>query len=80
MTFKQIYKLMIAHLVASDIFWINSFTPSTTGTVLSDKKGPGQLIFGNMVDYKRFSASSQENMSRRINNMNPETRFLSTGL
>ena len=43
---------MIVHLVASTIFWINAFTPSTPGAGLSDKKGPGQIILGNMVHYK----------------------------
>ena len=29
------------------------FLQSTPGAGLSDTKGPGQLILGNMVDYKR---------------------------
>ena len=44
---------MIVHLVASAIFWVNAFPPSTTGAVLSDKKGPVQLILGNTVNYKK---------------------------
>ena len=52
--FKRISKIMIVHLVASAIFWINTFTPSTPGSGLSDTKGPGQLILGNTVDYKNI--------------------------
>ena len=51
--FKRISKLMIVHLVASAIFWINAFPPSTPGAGLSDTKGPRQLILGNTVDYKK---------------------------
>ena len=45
---------MILRLVASDFFWINTFTPSTPGAGLPDTKGPGKLILGNTVDYKKF--------------------------
>ena len=45
---------MIVHLVASTIFWLNAFPPSTPGAGLSDTKGPGQLILGNTVNYKTF--------------------------
>ena len=45
---------MIVHLVASVIFWINAFPPSTPGALLSDIKVHGQLILGNKVDYKKF--------------------------
>ena len=41
---------MIVHLVASSIFWLNAFTPSTTGAGLSDTKSTGQLILGNTVN------------------------------
>ena len=44
---------MIVHIFASAIFWINAFTPSTPGAGLSDKKGPGKLILGKTVDYKK---------------------------
>ena len=44
---------MIVHLVASAIFWINTFPPSTPGAGLSVTKVPGQLILGNTVDYKK---------------------------
>ena len=44
---------MIVHLVASAIFWLNVFPPSAPGSRLSEKKGPGQLILGNTVDYKK---------------------------
>ena len=52
--FKRISKLMIVHLVASTIFWLNSFPPSTPGAGLSYTKGPGQLVLGNTVNYKKF--------------------------
>ena len=41
---------MIVHLVASAIFCLDAFTPSTPGAGLSDTKGLGQLILGNTVD------------------------------
>ena len=44
---------MIVHIIASTIFCINEFPPSTPGAVLSDTKVPGQLILGNTVDYKK---------------------------
>ena len=52
MPFKRISKLMIVHIVASAIFCINAFPPSTPGAGLSDTKVLGQLILGNTVDYK----------------------------
>ena len=50
---KQVSKIMIVHLVASDIFWINAFPPSTSGAGLSDTKGPGQLVLGTMINFKK---------------------------
>ena len=44
---------MIVHLVTYDIFWRNAFPPSKPGAGMSDKKGPGQLILGKTVDYKK---------------------------
>ena len=44
---------MIVNLVAYSIFWINKFPPSTPGAELSDTKGPGQLILGNTVVFKK---------------------------
>ena len=52
MPFKRISNLIIVHLVASSIFWLNEFPPSTPGSGLSDTKGPVQIILGNTVDYK----------------------------
>ena len=46
--------IMIVNLVASAIFWLNAFPPSTRGAGLSYTKGPGQLILVNTVDYKKF--------------------------
>ena len=53
MPFKQISKIMIVHLVASAVLWLDAFPPSTPGAGLSDTKGPGQLILGNTVNYKK---------------------------
>ena len=53
MPFKRISKLVIVHIVASAIFWINAFPPSTPGAGLSDTKCPVKLIFGSTVDYKK---------------------------
>ena len=44
---------MILHLVASTIFWLNYFPPSTPGVGLSVTKGPGKIILGNTVNYKK---------------------------
>ena len=43
---------MIIHLVATNIFWINYFSPSKPVAVMSNAKGPGKLVLGNVVDYK----------------------------
>ena len=53
MQFKRISRIMMVHLVASAIFWINAFPPSTPGAGLSETKGPGQFILGNTVDYRK---------------------------
>ena len=53
MPFNRISKIMIVHLVAYAIFWLNAFLPSTPGSGMSDTKGPGKLFPGNMVDYKK---------------------------
>ena len=53
MLFKRISKLMIVHLVASAIFGLNTFTPSTYGARLLDTKVPEKLILGNTADYKK---------------------------
>ena len=53
MPFKRTSKLMIVHLVASTLVWINEFPPSTPGSGISYTKGPGQLILGNKFDYKK---------------------------
>ena len=52
--FNRISKLMIVHLVASAVFCLNAFPPSTPGAGLSDTQGPGQLILGNTLDYRKF--------------------------
>ena len=54
MPLKRISKPMIVYPVASFIFCLSAFSPSTPGAGLSDTKGPGQLILVNTVDYKRF--------------------------
>ena len=43
---------MIVHIFVSAIFWLNEFPPSTPSAGLSDTKGPGKLLLGNMVNYK----------------------------
>ena len=49
---KRYPSFMIVNLVASTIFGLNDFPPSTPGAGLSDTKGPGKIILGNTVDYK----------------------------
>ena len=44
---------MVLYLVASDIFWLNTFHPSKFGAGMSDTKVPGQIILGNTVNYKK---------------------------
>ena len=44
---------MTVHLVASAIFWINAFPSSKPGAGLPDTKVPGQLLLGNIVNYKK---------------------------
>ena len=51
---KLISKLIIVHLVASAILWLNTFPPSTPDAGLSDTKFPGQLILVNTVELKKF--------------------------
>ena len=67
---------MIFHLVATAIFWLNGFPPYKPVMVLSNTKGPGKLILGTIVDYKKFSASRQVNMFRYIKKMNPVTPLI----
>ena len=43
-TFKRIYKLMIVHLVTTDIFWLNTFPTSKHGAGLSNTKAPKKLV------------------------------------
>ena len=50
MPFKNIYKLMIVHIVISAIFWLNDFPLSKPGAGLSKTKGPKQLFLGTVVD------------------------------
>ena len=45
---------MIVHIITSAIFWLNASPPSTHVAVLSDTKGPRQIILGNTFDYKKF--------------------------
>ena len=53
MPFKHTFKIIIVHIVDSAIFCLNSFTSSTPGSGLSDKKDPGQLLLESMSNYKR---------------------------
>ena len=52
MPFKRMSNIVIVHIFASAIFWLNAFPPSSPGAGLSDAKGTGQLILGNKVNYK----------------------------
>ena len=54
MPFKQISKLMIICLVIASTFLLNHFSLSKPGTGLSNTKYPGELVFGNIVDYKKI--------------------------
>ena len=40
-------------MVASAIFLINTFPPSKPGAGMSNKKGPGQIVLGTVVNYKK---------------------------
>ena len=50
--FKLISKLVIVHLVASAIFWLDLFPSSTPGAGLLYTKGTEQLILANTINYK----------------------------
>ena len=45
--------MIIVHLFATDIFWLNAFPPSKPGAGLSNTKVPRQLILGTVMDYKK---------------------------
>ena len=79
-TFKGIPKFMILHLVASDIFGSMHFPPQHLTQDCQIQNFPDNLSLEIRPTKKRFAVSSQENMSRCIKMMNPEKRFLSTGL
>ena len=71
--FKQISKWMIIHLVTTSIFWLNDFTLLKPGAGMPNTKYPGQLVPEIFVDYKKFFASSQENIYRYTKIINPVT-------
>ena len=52
MLFMRISKLMVVHLVATAIFWLNDFTPSKPGMGMYNTKGTKQLVLGNIVNDK----------------------------
>ena len=54
MPIKRGSNLMILYFFASNIIWINAFTPSTPGALLSDTKVTGQLVTGTVINYKRI--------------------------
>ena len=54
MHFKRISKLMIIHIVATAIFWLNIFPPLKPGAGMSNTKVPIQLVPGTVVDFKKF--------------------------
>ena len=53
MPLMRISKLIIVHIVATAIFWFNSFPPYKPGMGLYHTKGPGQLVLGTVVDYEK---------------------------
>ena len=71
---------MIVHLVASAIFWVNAFPPSTPGAGLSDTKCPGQIIIVNTVDYKKVLCLHPGEYVQVHQEDEPRKKFLSTGL
>ena len=54
MPFKLISKLMIVHLVATALFWINYFPLQKPRAVLSNTKGSINLFIVTVVEYKKF--------------------------
>ena len=76
MPFKRISKLMIAHLVATAIFWLNAFPPSKPGRGLSNKKCPEKHSLELSWNTRNFSTYSQANMPRCIKRMNTGTRLI----
>ena len=70
---------MIVHLVASAVYWFNTFPPSTPGSVLLDKKIARQLVIGTVVDYNNFPCLQpgeyvQVNQEDKPLNMNDSNR------
>ena len=53
MSFKRISKWMIMNIVPTDIFWLDAFLPSKNGAGLSNTKGPGKLVLGNVMEHKK---------------------------
>ena len=43
----------MVHPVTTNIFCLNAFNPSKPGTGLYNIKGPGQLILGTIIKYKK---------------------------
>ena len=53
--FNKLSKLMVVHIIATDIVWLDAFTLLKSGTRLSNTKGLRQLVLDTVVDYKNFS-------------------------
>ena len=87
MTFKRIFKLMIVHLVASTIFWIDAHPSSAPDTVPPDIKVPGQLLLRTVVKYKKvfrlypgeYVQVHQEDEPRNMIDINQTVRAIFLG-
>ena len=53
MPFRRISKLIIIHLVAIIIFWLNEFPQLKPGSGMHNTKGSVQLVLRIVVDYKK---------------------------
>ena len=80
MRFKQKSKLIMVHPVASAIFWLNAFPPSTPVALSSDTKSPEQLILGNKVNYKTFCRLQSGEYVQLHQEDEPRTQLLLTRL
>ena len=80
MPFKRVSKIMIVHLVASAILGSMLSPHQHLVQDCQTQKAPDNLSLETQPTTKRFASSSQENMSKCIKKMNPETQLISTRL
>ena len=65
---------MIIHIVATAIFWLNTFPPLKPGTGISNSKVPEQLFLGTVVYYKkvcRLHAGKYFQLHQEVNHGTP---------